>query len=308
VSGRVEGVIAHDGFDVVVVGSANLDHVVRVRRRPSPGETVAGSSYREHPGGKGVNQAVAAARAGARTAFVGAVGDDDAGRMLRSVLAADGVDTSGLVDVDVTTGRAVIEVDTTGENSIVVVPGANDMAGLGVQVTHDTLRRAGVVLCQFEIPLEAIVAALRATGPNVIKMVVPAPARPEHLGALAGLVDVIVPNQHEFVACGAREGLFATGADRIVVTEGAIGSRLLHRVFDDDVEETFVASFAVDPVDTTGAGDAFAGCLAARLALGASMNEALRAANAAGALAVTVDGAVPSLPRWSAIERLLAGG
>ncbi len=282
--------------DVCVVGSANLDLVAGATRIPSPGETVLGSSYAEHPGGKGLNQAVAAARSGARVAFVGALGADDAGDRLRQVLDDDGIDASCVTVVDAPTGRAVIVVDERGENSIVVVPGANALV-----LPPLSLAASAVVLCQLEVPIESVADAFdnarRAGARTVLN---PAPAAPLPGELLAGC-DVIVPNEHEVELLGGVEALLAAGCGAVVVTRGAagvdvhLGSSLLH-----------VPPFQVDVVDTTGAGDAFCGSLAARLAAGVTLADAVRWAAAAGALATTVHGAVPAQPTVAAIERLLA--
>lgn len=280
--------------DVCIVGSANLDLVAGARRIPAPGETVLGTSYAEHPGGKGLNQAVAAARSGARVAFVAAVGDDAAGERLRGVLASDGIDATGVRTVDAPTGRALIVVDERGENSIVVVPGAN----ASVLPPFD-LPASAVVLCQLEVPIESVVAAFRAgraAGARTILNPAPAAELPPEL---LSVCDVIVPNEHEVELLGGVAALLGAGCGAVVVTRGGagvdvhVGSTMFH-----------VPPFAVTPVDTTGAGDAFCGSLAARLAAGAPLADAARWAAAAGALATTAHGAVPAQPHAAAIERL----
>jgi ribokinase len=286
-------------FDVCVVGSANLDLVARAPRLPGPGETVLGTDYAEHPGGKGLNQAVAAARSGAATAFVGAVGSDHAGIRLRDVAAAEGIDVSSLATADVPTGRALIGVDDRAENSIIVVPGANGSV-TAEQVAAST-PTARVVLVQLEVPVEAVRAALtagRAAGARTVLN--PAPAA--HLPAeLLALCDVVVPNEHELELVGGSDALLAAGVGAVVVTLGARGVRV---VTADGV--TDVAAFPVTPVDTTGAGDSFCGALSARLAAGDALLDAVRYASAAGALATTVEGAVPSLPRADAVRALIS--
>ena len=287
-------------FDVVVVGSANLDLVARTLRLPGPGETVLGSDFAQHPGGKGLNQAVAAARAGASVAFVGAVGDDDAGRVLRSVAATEGIDVSGLSVADgVATGRAVITVDDSGENSIVVVPGANAFAYVG------DLSAATVVLAQLEVPVATVIAAFavaRAAGSRTVLNPAPVPVGglPDEL---LSLCDVLVPNEHEVELLGGVDELLASGVAAVVVTQGAAGVTVTEAP---DATTWSVEAFEVDPVDTTGAGDAFCGALAARLAAGADLRPAVRYAAAGGALATTTAGAVPSLPHAADIERLLS--
>jgi len=282
-------------FDVCVVGSANLDLVATSPRLPRPGETVLGTSYAEHPGGKGLNQAVAAARAGARTAFVAAVGDDDAGRRLLAAVIDAAADPSYVARVPHPTGRAVITVDERGENSIVVVPGAN------AHVSGTALPRSGVVLAQLEIPRDAVVAALAAGRRHgAVTVLNPAPAG--QLDAeLLDLVDVLVPNEHQLAALDPPEQLVGRGVRAVVTTLGGAGVRVV------TAERAWhQAPFHVLPIDTTAAGDAFCGALAARLAAGDALDSAVRFAAAAGALATTTPGAVPSIPTADAIAALLA--
>jgi ribokinase len=283
-------------YDVCVVGSANLDLVAETQRHPKPGETVLATSYAEHPGGKGLNQAVSAARSGAEVVFVGALGDDEAGRRLAAVMADDGIDATHARTVEAPTGRALIIVDTSGENSIVVVPGANRAV-----VVPDRLPPAAVVLAQLEVPLETVTAAFteaRATGATTVLN--PAPAAPLPHDLLL-LCDVIVPNQHEAELLGGPDALLAAGCGAVIVTLGGDGVDI-HTA--DGV--THVDTPSVDVVDTTGAGDAFCGALSARLAAGAELTDAVRWAAVAGAIATTVRGAVPSQPRAAQIEASLA--
>lgn len=284
-------------YDVCVVGSANLDLVATVDRLPAPGETVSGSGYTEYAGGKGLNQAVAAARAGAHTAFVGAVGTDHAGDALLAVMRADGIDASRVERVADPTGRALIGVAAGGENSIIVVPGANST------VTGDGLPAAKVLLAQLEVPLAAVeraLAAARAAGATTVLN--PAPAQPLS-EALLRECDLVVPNEHELELLGGVERLLALGAGAVVVTLGAHGAEL-HT----SAGIVHVAPFAVTPVDTTAAGDSFCGGLCARLAAGDALEVALRFAAAAGALCTTHAGAVPSIPLRAEIENLLSAG
>ena len=279
---------------VCVVGSANLDLVATAPRLPGPGETVLGTDYAEHPGGKGLNQAVAAARSGAATSFVGALGTDEAGATLREVLASTGIDTAGCVVSSRPTGRAIITVDHHGENSIVVVPGAN----LDVRVAQ--LPPADVLLTQLEVPLPVVEDALRrarAAGMRTILNPAPAARLPHDLLAL---VDVLVPNEHELDHLGAAGELLAAGVGAIVTTLGAEGARVL-TVY----EEWQVPPFRVDVVDTTGAGDTFCGVLAGCLARGDTLAAATHWASAAGALATTHHGAVPSIPMAGEIAALV---
>lgn len=281
-------------FDVCVVGSANLDLVATVDRLPGPGETVPGTSYAEYPGGKGLNQAVAAARAGASTSFVGAVGHDTAGDMLLGVMHDDGIDTSHVHAVSEPSGRALIFVSAAGENSIVVVAGANDT------VQADSMPTATVYLSQLEVPVAAIertFAAARQAG--AVTVLNPAPVKPLPDSLLA-LCDIVTPNQHEVELLGGVDRLRSLGAKAVIVTRGADGADL-HTA--DGV--THVDPFQVSPVDTTGAGDCFSGALCARLAAGDDLPTAMRFAAAAAALSTTVPGAVPSMPLRSAIQSLL---
>lgn len=272
--------------DVCVVGSSNLDIVATAAVLPGPGETVLGRDYAEHPGGKGLNQAVAAARAGARTVFVSAVGDDTAGAGLLEVMRGDGIDTSHVATRSgVPTGRALIGVGDNGENSIIVVPGAN------ATVQVDELPTAAVVLAQLEVPLDTVRRAFelaRASGATTVLNPAPAQTLPSDLLALC---DIVVPNEHEVELLGGVDALFALGARAVVVTQGSRGATL-HR----DGATQHIAPFAVSPVDTTGAGDTFCGSLCARLAAGDDLVDALRWASAAAALSTTRAGAVPSIP------------
>jgi len=282
-------------FDVTVIGSANLDLVVRAERHPSPGETLHGSGYAEHPGGKGLNQAVAAARAGASTAFVGAVGDDQAGRLLASVATTESIDVSQLsVAADVPTGRALITVDDAGENSIIVIAGAND------DVVAARLPASTVVLLQLEIPLPTVTKALQlARQQRCTTILNPAPAAPLSRQVLE-LCDIVVPNEHEVELLGGVGALVDQGVGHVIVTRGANGVDV-HSAGD----TVHVDAAEADVVDTTGAGDAFCGNLAARLAAGDPLDDAVRWAVVAGALAVSHDGAIPSLPASVDVRRRL---
>ena len=284
-------------FDVVVVGSANLDLVATVDRLPGHGETVPGSSFAEYPGGKGLNQAVAAARTGASVAFVGALGDDSAADTLRAVMTADGIDSSHVTTVPIATGRALIGVAATGENSIIVVAGANGT------ITATAIPAARVVLTQLEVPLDAVERALRSgRAAGAITVLNPAPVQPIDASILRWC-DIVVPNEHEVDLLGGVARLLALGAGAVVVTMGSRGAAL-HAA--DGV--VHIEPFSVVPVDTTGAGDTFSGSLCARLAAGDDLPTALRFASAAGALCTTAPGAVPSIPRRAAVEALLSEG
>ncbi len=270
---------------VLVVGSANLDLVATTARHPTPGETLIGHDYSEHPGGKGLNQAVAAARAGSPTRFVGAVGRDDAGQTLTRVAGEAGVDTSEVAVVDVSTGRALIIVADSGENSIVVVPGANELCPAGAA------RAGDVVLAQLEVPLNTVESTFRsAREVGATTVLNPAPARPLP-PELLDLVDIIVPNEHELDLLGGVSNLLEKGVGTVVVTLGAEGARV--HTSEGAVD---IPTLSVDAVDTTGAGDTFCGYLASGLASGLPLESAARRGCLAAALSTTRPGAVPSIP------------
>lgn len=293
----------HAGHDLLVVGSANADLVIRVERRPAPGETVLGSDLAVHPGGKGGNQAVAAARLGARTALLARVGDDAHGRMLLDAQRAAGTDTTGVLVGGAPTGVALITVDTSGDNSIVVSPGANArLTPADVRASEALVAGARVVSTQLEIPLETVaelVRTLPSDGRLVLNPSPPAPLPAEVLAAC----DPLVVNEHEarFIlgdeAGEAPEqwarGLSALGPRSVVITLGAAGAFVAGP---DDGGGVRVAGPRVEAVDTTGAGDAFTAALAWRLGLGESLVEAARYAVRVGAAAVTRPGAQESYP------------
>ena len=299
---------------ITVVGSLNQDIVARVPRHPRPGETVLGSEHFVAAGGKGANQAVAAARLGRPVAMVGRVGDDDAGRTLLSGLVADGVDVSGVqVDSEVGTGLALITLDDDAENTIVVSPGANGRVGASdVDAAADQVRNATVLLVQLEIPMDAVVRATElATGTVVLN---PAPARPLPDEVLAN-VDVLVPNRSELAALAgcaepttpaeaAAAAAILLGPPAIVVTLGADGAL----VFAGEGEAIAVPAPRINPVDTVGAGDAFCGALADALVRGEDLVAAARWAVNAGAVAATRRGAQPSLPTVAEIVALESRG
>jgi ribokinase len=278
---------------IALVGSINLDILVGVDRHPAPGETVLGDDRQELPGGKGANQAVAAARLGAEVAFVGRVGDDDAGRRLRDGLAAEGVDVTHVrVDADAPTGLALIAVDRAGENTIVVSSGANArVSAADVEAAREVLANAAVTLVQHEVPEDAVAAAIAGAGGTVVLN--PAPARP-----IVAPVDVLVPNRGELEALAGRAGdpvelaRSLDAARAVVVTLGSEGAVVIEG---SRVER--IPAPQVDAVDTTGAGDAFCGALAQALDAGADLVEAARWAVRAAAASVTKPGAQGGLPR-----------
>lgn len=282
---------------IAVLGSANMDLVVRQERAVRPGETIAGRDFSTGAGGKGLNQAVAAARAGADVRFVGAVGDDDFGRRLRDVLQDDAIDVDRLRTVDAPTGIAAITVTDDGENSIVVVAGANGDAVLA-DADRAVIASASHLVVQLERPIELVVEALAyARTCDVVTVLTPAPVVP---GAerLVGLADILIPNQHEAAAltglADPREAGAALSADGaiVVVTLGADGV-IVARGGAIVIERP---ARRVTPVDTTGAGDTFVGVLIARLAEGSSLTDALDTAIVAAAISVTRVGAAASMP------------
>lgn len=293
--------------DIAVVGSLNLDTTVRVAHLPRPGETVLGDGHFTDTGGKGANQAVAAARLGSRVAMIGSVGDDPAGATLRAALADEGVDVAGVGAIaGAGSGMAVITVDAAGENMIVVDPAANG------RLTADHVARhaavvggAAVVLVQLEVPVAAVVAAADAvTGRLVLN---PAPAAPLPAGLLAR-VDVLVPNATELatltggpVPDGIDEAVAAARALRgpaaVVVTLGARGAVVV-----DGDRALHVPAPRVRAVDPTAAGDAFCGGLADALGRGADLDEAVRWAVRCGAITATRWGAQSSLPTRADVE------
>ena len=282
-------------FDVVVVGSCNLDLVSTTTHLPSPGETLRAIAYAEHAGGKGLNQAVACARMGARTAFIGCVGNDNAGTMLRDLLSSEGIDTSQLVTVDAPTGRAFITVDASGENTIVIVAGANAHVGDAAI----TIPSSKVLLAQLEIPLD-VVTRVFAQAHNAITVLNPAPAAQLSTELLL-LCDFAVPNETESGALGGAQFLLGAGVTTVVTTLGERGAEISNAT-----SITPIAPYKVDAIDTVGAGDAFVGALCAELARGETIEHAARTASIAGALATTVHGAVPSLPTRAAVMSLYA--
>ncbi|NUP28817.1 MAG: ribokinase [Nocardia sp.] len=283
---------------IAVLGSINMDLVATTDRRPDPGETVLGRGFTMVPGGKGANQAIAASRAGGRVLFLGAIGDDVFAPRLRAVLADAGVDTTGLRTIEGPSGIAAIVVDAAGENSIIVVGGANTgLIGLSAG-DRAAIAAADILLCQLEVPIPTIAEAVTHARANHTTVIMnPSPA--QHLSAeLWSGVDVAIVNRGEAGELGSA----LDGVPHVVVTLGADGAR--HR--GPDGVETTVTGPAVEVVDTTGAGDTFAGALAVRWSRGPAA--AMRFACAAGALATTTLGASAAIPARAEIETALATG
>ena len=293
--------------DIVVLGSANMDLVVQQARQPEPGETMFGTGFRTVPGGKGLNQAIAAARSGADDGFLGAVGRDAFGRELRECLEADGIDTGGVMEVDAPTGIAHISVLDGGENAITVVSGANAALPSLDAAARRRVEDAGYLVAQFERPIELITEAFTvAHGLGIRTVLTPAPVLPVQPGLLT-ISDILVPNAQEARELSGEEDelaaalkLSATGGT-VVMTRGARGAL----VAEDGRVLAEVPARRVEPVDTTAAGDTFAGYLVGRLSQGDPLDRALRAASVASSIAVTRPGASSSIPRWDEVEPLL---
>jgi ribokinase len=291
-------------YDLLVIGSASADLVTAVERRPSAGETVLGSDLETHPGGKGANQAVAAARLGARTALLARIGDDAHGRLLTESLRAAGVDTTSVLTGGAPTGVALITVDPSGDNSIVVSPGANSrLTPADVVGARAAMESSRVVSLQLEVPLKTVTAAAlvadRAGARVVLNPSPPASLPPDVLA----VCDPLVVNEHEarFLLDGSAgpgstpedwaEPLLALGPRSVVITLGGDGALAATAA-----GSTRVPSVTVEAVDTTGAGDAFTGALAWRLGGGDDLATAVRFAVRVGAAAVTRPGAQQSFP------------
>jgi ribokinase len=302
--------------DILVVGSLNMDLIVRTPRLPAPGETILGTQFSTAPGGKGANQAVAAAKLGAPVKMIGRVGADDFGKALRSHLNAVGVDTQYVTqDTEAATGIASIWVDDKGQNSIIVAPGANArVARADIDAAAVAFRDARIVVAQLEIPLETVQYAFQlARKNNCLTILNPAPAQPLSRKILEQC-DVVIPNEMETAqltgmdahdlesAQNAANVLKQMGARRVLVTLGDKGALFL----DGDAPAQPIPPFRVQAVDTTAAGDAFVGALAAALARDKDWTTSLREASAAGALAATKLGAQPSLPTRAELDAFLS--
>ena len=301
--------------DIVVVGGANTDYLVRVPRLPALGDTAEGEVFQAAPGGKGANQAVAAARLGLRVALVARIGVDDRGRTLCARVAAEGVETRYLMrDTEAATGVALIMVNNRGEKQILTAPGANRRVTVAdVKAAAAAIARARVVLLQCEIPLAAVMTAARLghdAGARVVLDPAPSTVLPDEL---LRLVDIIKPNAREATALTgvrvqdrpsartAAQRLLARGVGAVAVQAGADGNLLVWRD-----GECWLPHLPVASVDATGAGDAFAANLAVGLAEGRSWAEVGPTANAAAALTTTVLGAQAGLPKRGAVLALLA--
>ncbi len=297
-------------IDIAVVGSLNYDLTIVAPRLPGPGETVLGNHHYSDNGGKGANQAVAAARLGARVSMFGLVGNDQHGESLIDGLKREGVEASGVgIDNDNQTGLAVITVDDQAENTIVVSPGANsNLTGEHIAQHQTSIAGAKVLLAQLEVPLVATARAIEDC--KGIVCLNPAPAQELTIEFLEQ-VDVLIPNRSELASLAGVAKLTSVDqaieavsrlptAGAVVVTLGSGGALVVENEI-----PTFVATHTVDARDPTGAGDAFCGALAHGLSLGHSLAESARWACAAGAIATTRRGAQASMPNAQEVEALL---
>jgi ribokinase len=297
---------------VVIVGSLNMDLVTRAPRLPRGGETLAGHSFVTVPGGKGANQAVAAARLGTHVAMIGCVGDDAYGDLLRNALLAEGIDCDAVTTIaGESTGVALIVVDDNSQNAIVIVAGSNGhVSPAVVQGFEGLLSQAEVIICQLEIPMETVGHVLKR-GRELGKIVIlnPAPASAPLPADWYPLIDYLIPNESEATlltglpvdsvasADAAATALLASGAAKVIITLGAQGS-----LFATKARSQHFAAPKVQAVDTTAAGDTFVGGFAAALAEGKSESEAIQFGQIAAALSVTRSGAQPSIPTVTEVQ------
>jgi ribokinase len=297
---------------VVIVGSLNMDLVTRAPRLPRAGETLAGQSFVTVPGGKGANQAVAAARLGASVAMIGCVGDDAYGEQLRSALLAEGIDCEAVTAIaGESTGVALIVVDDNSQNAIVIVAGGNGHVTSNVVDGFDALlSQAEVIICQLEVPMATVGHVLKR-GRELGKTVIlnPAPASGPLPAEWYAWIDYLIPNESEATALtglpvdsvatadAAASALLASGVGKVIVTLGEHGA-----LFANKASSQHFPAPKVKPVDTTAAGDTFVGGFAAALADGKPESEAIRFGQIAAALSVTRAGAQPSIPTFNDVQ------
>ena len=297
--------------NILVVGSLNADLVVRAPRFPHPGETISGEDLQVIPGGKGANQAVAAARLGANVSMLGRVGEDNFGDFLLDNLKSNNVNSQLVQRDDASTGTAIIVVDANGQNSIVLSAGANGKVS-PADVEHASFPAGGLLLLQLEIPTPTVLSAAKRAAENGVRVILnPAPVKeiPDELIALA---DFLIPNETELSlltgmdvkdipsAEGAARALLGRGAKNVIVTLGSRGALAV-----DTYTSRNVDTYLVDVVDTTAAGDAFIGGFAVALESSSKL-DAVRYGCACGALAATKFGAQPSLPAKEEVERFMS--
>ncbi len=298
---------------ISVIGSLNIDYFTKVSVLPNPGETVSSEGLELFHGGKGANQAISACRQGVEVHFFGCVGKDSDGKGYRNALAKEGIDVAHVKQVSTKTGAAFITVDAAGENMIVIAGGANDKLGPDdIKSGRDVLSESKALLGQFETPLEALVeAATLANRKNIPVVINPSPVKQEFPWHMIRTDYLIVnegeaieiigfpPLSEEPVTLGQR--LHELRVEHLIVTRGGNGTLVFIRTG----EALSIETLPVLPVDTVGAGDAFAGCFTARLAEGASLDEAVRAANCAGALTTLGSGAQNPIPNRDDVNRHL---
>ena len=300
---------------VLIVGSLNIDVVTYLEHMPEPGQTVSGDRIEIFPGGKGLNQAVAAARAGGDVTMVGVIGNDSNSSLLKQVLLKEKINSDYVRQVTGVCGTAIIEVDNLGRNRIVVIPGANSQLKAS-DLKSDLLEQISsrqVLLCQLESPIsELSIIFQEAKKSNFFTILNPAPAQQLEKNFIQ-LIDLLVPNQFEaefltgikviddISAIAAGKDLISQGAKSVLITLGELGSALIT-----NEEAEFFQAFKVKAVDTTAAGDAFCGALAVALSEELDVKSAIRFASATGALSVQSEGATTSMPTRQEIEKLLA--
>ncbi len=300
---------------VTVVGSFMYDLVATAPRRPKTGETLIGDSFGMFFGGKGANQAIAASRLDASVTMIGRLGDDLFGNQFLEKFSDEGINTDFVVkDIENGTGVGMPLIDASGDNSIVIIPQANMALTIdNINRAYDPIAEADVLLLQLEVPIDVSVRSAEiAKENNTLVIFNPAPAR-EIPDSLLSLVDIITPNESETEilsemptdtneqAIEAAHRLISKGVKTVILTLGNRGSLLLN-----EHDEILIPAFSVNVIDTTAAGDAFCGSLAASLSQGKNIEESVKIANAAGALAVTQLGAEPSLPNKEALDKLLS--
>lgn len=297
---------------ILVIGSSNTDMIVKVPHIPAPGETVLGNDFFTVQGGKGANQAVAAARAGGNVTFVACIGNDAFGKKAKEAYEKEGINTSYVKTIDqAATGVALINVADSGENSISVAPGANSfLTPEDIAALENVISEADVVLMQLEVPMETIEKAIELANKHMVKVILnPAPAQKldKHL---LEKITILTPNENEAeLIVGGKSGtsgakqltsdLHKMGISSVVLTLGEKGA-----YFSSSDTQKEIAGIKVKAVDTTAAGDTFNGYLAVALASGKSMDDAIHIANKAAAISVTRLGAQPSIPLMEEIEKM----
>lgn len=300
---------------IIVLGSSNTDMIVKVPRIPAPGETILGGKFVQTAGGKGANQAVAAARSGGDVTFIANTGDDNFGKEAIEGFKKEGINTDFIfVDEDTPSGVALIFVGEDGENSIAVASGANGtLAPSQIKMIEEVIANGSTLLTQLETPLETVEEAIKIANKNGVKVILnPAPAQPLS-DDLFQRIDILTPNQSEAElltgipvtdeesAKKAAENLLSRGIKTVILTLGSDGAFIMSK----NIQKT-IPGFKVKAEDTTAAGDTFNGALAVGLAEGKPIEEAIRWAHAAAALSVTRMGAQPSVPNQKEIEDFIS--